>query len=97
MRDFTLAAVTPTQLQQCQRAFVQQILVMIDKKDDQKGVTAYAELSLSFHIAAAVELPLSSDQLGQDLILHSSETIIFQALRGMKSLQVVLTHCSICQ
>ena len=68
MRDFTLAAHTSKELQQCQRSFVE---VMMENLRE-KHTAVYVSTHFGFHITTGHIMPLKEDPLVQKLLLDAN-------------------------
>jgi hypothetical protein len=87
IRDYTLAAHTPNELQQRQRCFCQ---CLIDISTNGEEITAtvsirtYASTLMHFHVLAAAFTPLSNDALVQSWLLRQDD-IGYRAVEGVGS------------
>jgi hypothetical protein len=84
-----LASHSNAELQKLQRAFVSEVLVIVEAKDGQRTSEAmqrYSTSMLAHHVKAAITLPLASDQLAQEWILHPNDAVVFQVLLGIPAL-----------
>ena len=84
MRDFTLASHSPTELQQRQRQFVQQLIQECTDESSKDVSTArsYVRGCLKFHVRGAVKIPLCEDADVLSWLMHSDDDINSQALQG---------------
>lgn len=88
VRDFTLAAHKSTELQQCQRQFVQALVDASSDENDSKTPTiatvrTYASTMLTFHVKATVISPLCKDASVMSWLLHPNANIVEQVLQGV--------------
>ena len=72
MRDFTLAAHSPTALHQRQRQFSQALIDHCTNNEDKSTtvVRSYMRLLLNVHVRGGVFAPLSKDAAAQGWLLH---------------------------
>ena len=84
MRDFTLASHSLTELQQCQRQFVQQLIQECtgSSSTDFSTARSYVRGCLKFHVRGAVKIPLCEDADVLSWLMHSDDDINSQALQG---------------
>lgn len=84
MRDFTLASHSPTELQQRQRQFVQQLIQECTDSSSADVSTArsYVRGCLKFHFRGAMKIPLCEDADTLSWLMHSDDDINSQALQG---------------
>ena len=87
IRDYTLAAHTPNQLQQRQRCFCECLIDMSTNGEESTAtvsIRTYAFTLMHFHVRAAAFTPLSNDALVQSWLLRQDD-IGFQAVEGVGS------------
>jgi hypothetical protein len=84
VRDYTLASHSPTELQQRQRQFVQQLVQECtdDSSKDSPTARSYVRGCLKFHVRGAVKIPLCEDADVLSGLMHSDDDISSQALQG---------------
>jgi hypothetical protein len=84
VRDFTLASHSPTELQQRQRQFVQQLIQECtdDSSNDFSTARSYVRGCLKFHVRGAAKIPLCEDADVLSWLMHSDDDINSQALQG---------------
>jgi hypothetical protein len=88
-----LASHSNAELQQLQRGFVQEMLAIVEAEDDRRTSEAMKQYStsvLAHHVKAAITLPLASDQMARELVLHSNDSVVFQVLLGIPALSDVV-------
>jgi hypothetical protein len=84
VRDFTLASHSPTELQQRQRQFVQQLIqecTDVSSKDFSIA-RSYVRGCLKCHVRQAVKIPLCEDTDVLSWLMYSDDDINSQALQG---------------
>jgi hypothetical protein len=86
VRDFTLASLTPAELQQRQLQFVSTLLSTVTAIDESRGATIvleYAYSNLLFHVQGAVQPPLHQNSCYLDWLLHPDTNICDQVYQGL--------------
>ena len=87
IRDYTLAAHTPNELQQRQRCFCECLIDMSTNGEESTAtvsIRTYATTLMHFHVRAAAFTPLSNDALVQSWLLRQDD-IGYRAVEGVGS------------
>jgi hypothetical protein len=93
VRDFTLASHSPTELQQRQRQFVQQLIQEHADDSSASFATAFSYIRgcLKFHVRGAVKIPLCEDTLLKKWIeyaVNDNPEVLAQVLASLDRAEV---------